>query len=214
MRGRRLRPQPRVQEKSTRVSHHGHTGIPAFPAAMVLRLTPGSPRRSGFLSPSPAQCASIVANLTPASRRQDHMASPSARVLFVKSTFASIASRTHVRDDREAPLLVARDGRQSAGDFRKGSTEQSCDQLARRANQLLRAKPCQPRSRVPDAVRRVSAAPQSRDPSSSNRPRISSASRWGALRRVRGTVHRRLRLALYPSASARRRLAIIDTLSR
>ena len=33
------------------------------------------------------------------------MASPSASVLFVKSTFASTASRTHVRDDRETPLL-------------------------------------------------------------------------------------------------------------
>jgi hypothetical protein len=67
------------------------------------------------------------------------MASPSASVLFVKSTFASTASRTHVRDDRETPLLVARDGWESAGDFRRGSTENACDRLARRANQLLRS---------------------------------------------------------------------------
>jgi hypothetical protein len=38
------------------------------------------------------------------------MASPSALVLFVTNTVASTASRTHVRDDRETPLLVARDG--------------------------------------------------------------------------------------------------------
>jgi hypothetical protein len=71
------------------------------------------------------------------------MASPSASVLFVKSTNASIASRTHVRDDREAPLLVARDGRQSAGDFRNGSTADTCDQLARRANHLNVQAMCQ-----------------------------------------------------------------------
>jgi hypothetical protein len=63
------------------------------------------------------------------------MASPSALVLFVTNTVASTASRTHVRDDRETPLWVARDGRQSAGDFRDGSIADACDQLARRANQ-------------------------------------------------------------------------------
>ena len=65
----------------------------------------------------------LLKNLTPASRRQDHMASPSASVLFVPGTFASTASRTHVRDDRETPLLVAQDGRETAGDFRTGSSE-------------------------------------------------------------------------------------------
>ena len=81
----------------------------------------------------------LLKNLTPASRRQDHMASPSASVLFVTGTFASTASRTHVRDDRETPLLVAQDGRETAGDFRTGSSERRCDRLARRANQFLRA---------------------------------------------------------------------------
>jgi hypothetical protein len=45
------------------------------------------------------------ANLTPASRRQDHTTSPSASVLFVSSTSASIASRTALRDVRNAPRL-------------------------------------------------------------------------------------------------------------
>jgi hypothetical protein len=65
------------------------------------------------------------------------MASPSAWVFFVKNTFASTASRTHVRDDRETPLWVARDGWESAGDFRNESIADACDRLARRANQLL-----------------------------------------------------------------------------
>ena len=81
----------------------------------------------------------LLKNLTPASRRQDHMASPSASVLFVTGSFASTASCTHVRDDRETPLLVAQDGRETAGDFRTGSSERRCDRLARRANQFLRA---------------------------------------------------------------------------
>src|ERR1700722_4172890 len=67
------------------------------------------------------------------------MASPSASVLFVTGTFASTASRTHVRDDRETPLLVARDGATSAADFRIRSIADTCDRLARRANQFLRS---------------------------------------------------------------------------
>jgi hypothetical protein len=45
------------------------------------------------------------ANLTPASGRQDHTTSPSAPAPFVKGAFASTASRTNVRDDRETPLM-------------------------------------------------------------------------------------------------------------
>jgi hypothetical protein len=81
------------------------TGSPkqsGIPCAMVLRLIPRSPRRSGFLSPSPRN-AKHCRELTPASRRQDHMASPSARGAFVfraarvhripRSTFVTIAKR-------------------------------------------------------------------------------------------------------------------------
>src|SRR3954452_17980954 len=49
-------------------------------------------------------------NLTPASRRQDHTTSPSASARFVKHATASTASRANVRDDRETPLCVGRDG--------------------------------------------------------------------------------------------------------
>ena len=41
----------------------------------------------------------LFADLAPAKGCQDHTSSPSASVLFVKSTFASIASRPAFRDD-------------------------------------------------------------------------------------------------------------------
>jgi hypothetical protein len=71
------------------------------------------------------------------------MASPSASVLFVKSTTTSTASRANVRDDRETPLLVARDGATSAADFTSRSTADACDRLARRANHLSALAACQ-----------------------------------------------------------------------
>jgi hypothetical protein len=156
IRGRRecralAHPQPCVQKIKAR--KQVTTGSPkqsGIPRAMVLRLIPRSPRRSGFLSPSSARLReSILADLTPASRRQDHMASPSAWVLFVKSTFASTASRTNVRDDRETPLLVTRDGATSAADFRIRSIADACDGLARRANQFLRSAGPVKKSRQP-----------------------------------------------------------------
>src|ERR1700733_528384 len=87
---------------NTRVSHHGYTGSPGIPARNgfngFFRALPGD---RAFLSPSSADRS---ANLTPASRRQDHTASPSAHAPFVKGAFASTASRSNVRDDRETPL--------------------------------------------------------------------------------------------------------------
>jgi len=46
----------------------------------------------------------------PASGHQDHTALPSASGAFVLSAIASIASRSNVRDGREAPLVSDRDG--------------------------------------------------------------------------------------------------------
>ena len=73
-----LHPRSRVQI----VQKKAHTSIQVqrrqsdFPCAVVLRLIPCSPRRSGLgLSPSPAL---LSANLTPALRRQDHTLLPSA----------------------------------------------------------------------------------------------------------------------------------------
>jgi hypothetical protein len=73
--------------------------------------------------------------LMPASGHQDHTTSPSARkALSSLAPLASIASRSNVRDDRETPLSVGRDGgnyrviwnfRKSEYFFEKGWTGKS-----------------------------------------------------------------------------------------
>jgi hypothetical protein len=88
-----------------------HTSIVTTVTPEITRHSP----RNGFngflrallgdracLPPSSAEINS--ANLMPASGHQDHTTSPSAHALFVRSTSASTASRTNVRDDRETPL--------------------------------------------------------------------------------------------------------------
>src|SRR6266851_472673 len=55
-------------------------------------------------------------NLTPASGRQDHTTLPSASASFVRALFARLTlprpphPAPNVRDDRETPLCVGRDG--------------------------------------------------------------------------------------------------------
>jgi hypothetical protein len=93
--GRQMRPQPRVWcVESTRVSHHGHTGITrhsprngfngflrALPSDRAfLPLSPRGYRRVGPLGPT-----SPPRSLTPASGRQDHTTSPSADRALVNS---------------------------------------------------------------------------------------------------------------------------------
>ena len=56
-------------------------------------------------------------DLTPASRRQDHTTSPYASASFVRALFARLTLPRpphpvpYVRDDRETPLCVGRDGK-------------------------------------------------------------------------------------------------------
>src|ERR1700760_2400185 len=58
-----------------------------------------------FLLPSPRN-AQHCRGLTPASGRQDHTASPSAGCAHSPvAPSASTASRLHVRDDRDTPLM-------------------------------------------------------------------------------------------------------------
>ena len=80
---------------------------PAFPAQWFYGLLRALPGDRAFLPPSPRE--PCPHDLTPASGRQNHTTSPSASALFVKSASASIASRADVRDDRDTPLLWARD---------------------------------------------------------------------------------------------------------
>ena len=101
--------------KAHEFSHH------RFAEAIRLSLRGGfngflraRPRDRALLSPSPAQCVSIVASLISASGYQAHTTSPSASTRFVKrSAETSIASRVNVRDDRDTPLMWARDGARS-----------------------------------------------------------------------------------------------------
>ena len=106
--------------ESTRVSHHGRTGITRHSRTRwcysLFRALPGDRAR---LSPSSAKSACRArqgrhrsfTNLTPASGRQDHTTSPSARV---RSRQQRRPRPSHplpyVRDDRETPLCVGRDG--------------------------------------------------------------------------------------------------------
>src|SRR5258708_25411474 len=77
---------------------------------MVYGLCRTLPGDRAFLSPSSLRSL-LLKNLPPASRRQDHTILPSARsALSSLALLASIASRSNVRDDRETPLSVGRDG--------------------------------------------------------------------------------------------------------
>ena len=79
--------------------HSLHNGFNGF-----LRALPGD---RALLPPSPAL---LSANLTPASGRQDHTTSPSASSALVRSAISVHRTPPHVRDDRETPLDLGRDG--------------------------------------------------------------------------------------------------------
>jgi hypothetical protein len=109
--GRRLAPMVRVQQKSTRQNHRFSRNRPAFPARVVLRLIRDLPGEPGFLATVVGVMRSIIANLAPASGRQDHTISPSASVPVVSAQKRLILPQpshpaSHVRDDRDTPLLV------------------------------------------------------------------------------------------------------------
>jgi hypothetical protein len=66
----------------------------------------------------------LLTNLTPASGRQDHTTSPSAPVpLVLRHPSRPSHPLPNVRDDRETPLLRARDRETSSPDFPFGKTE-------------------------------------------------------------------------------------------
>src|SRR6266567_5872260 len=75
-----------------------------IPRAMVLRRMSCSPRRSGFLSPSPLRSL-LLKNLTPASRRQDHTILPSASGALVRSTISVHRIPLRVRDVAQRPSV-------------------------------------------------------------------------------------------------------------
>jgi hypothetical protein len=114
VRGRResrVRAAPAVScANCTRKNAHEHTGSAEasdFPCAVVYGLYVLSPAIRICLSPSSTL---LSANLTPTLRRQDHTILPSAANAPVSRAAASTATHPYVRDVRETPLRVERDG--------------------------------------------------------------------------------------------------------
>ena len=107
--------------ESTRVSHHRFTGTPGLPCAMVLTaysaLSPVTGldchrRQRNFFHQLDASVGALgphgfAVREISASSAQDVCAAPPA----------SIASLPYVRDDRETPLCVGRDGERYAGEL-------------------------------------------------------------------------------------------------
>src|SRR5258707_8272626 len=114
------------EKTNTRVSHHGHTGFdPAFPAQWFYGLLRALPGDQACLTPSPAL---LLADLTPASGRQNDTTWPYASASFVRLAIARLTlprpphPAPNVRDDREAPLLWARDGGSASADLPDGKS--------------------------------------------------------------------------------------------
>jgi hypothetical protein len=108
-------------------SHHRFTGVdPAFPAQWFYGLLRALPGDQACLTPSPAL---LLADLTPASGRQNDTTSPYASTSFVRLAIARLTlprpphPAPNVRDDREAPLLWARDGEGYASDLGQAKTK-------------------------------------------------------------------------------------------
>jgi hypothetical protein len=97
---------------------------------MVLRLIRDLPGDQTLLSPLP--CV-ISQNVTPALGRQDHTISPSAICCSSDNTPRPSHPAPNVRDDREAPLLQARDARIIVLICPTRQHPSGCGRLARRA---------------------------------------------------------------------------------
>jgi hypothetical protein len=78
-------------KKAYEHSHHGHTGSPGIPYAMVLTVSFVISSVTGLFATVAGGVVS--ANLTPASGRQDHTTSPSVSAPFVSRAGTSTASR-------------------------------------------------------------------------------------------------------------------------
>ena len=132
----------RAKVESTQASHHGHTGSPGIPRAMVLTASfVVSPESRACCLRHRPRCESIAACLIPASGYQDATTSPSATRAFVSCACCvhRISCPTFC-DDRETPLMRAEDARKSAGDLPVVTSEKARGTLARRANQVTGRK--------------------------------------------------------------------------
>ena len=118
--GRPMRPIAACAEvvvAGTRVVR-SHRQTPGIPRAMVYGLCRTLPGDRAFLSPSPLRSL-LLTRLTPASRRQDHTILPSASRAVRQRHISVHRIPSRIRDDRETPLRVGRDGGGYEGDLRK-----------------------------------------------------------------------------------------------
>src|SRR6266446_3093131 len=114
-------------DKAHERSHHRYTGVnPAFPAQWFYGLLRALPGDQACLTPSSRE---NLRDLTPASGRQNDTTWPYASASFVRLAFAralTLPRPSHpapnVRDDREAPLLWARDGGSPSADLPDGKS--------------------------------------------------------------------------------------------
>jgi len=96
-------------KKAHERSHHGHTGSPGIPYAMVLTVSFALSPVTGLVCHRHRRKLPS-ANLTPASGRQDHTTSPSAsRRSRQQRRLRPPHPVPNVRDDRETPLCSGRD---------------------------------------------------------------------------------------------------------
>jgi hypothetical protein len=101
---RRARSLACKNKKAYEHSHHGHTGSPGIPRAMVLTVSFALSPVTGLFCHR--RFAGIIPqNLTPASGRQDHTTSPSAKWRSRQQRrLRPPDPALYVRDDRETPL--------------------------------------------------------------------------------------------------------------
>jgi hypothetical protein len=99
-------PQPRVENRNTRVSHHGRTGRTRHSRTrMVLTACFGLSPGIGLFCPRRSRDHRL-ASLMPASRHQDHTTSPSAyRARSSSRDKRPPHPAPTCRDDRDTPLF-------------------------------------------------------------------------------------------------------------
>jgi len=155
-------PQPRMQMKQAyELVTTGSPKRPGVPCAMVLRLTPRSLRRSGATfchrrQRNAKHCRQLHASVE--ALRPRGFVVRDQRLRLLRHPRPSHPA-PNVRDDRDTPLLWARDARDSAGDLGAASIARVATKLTRRANHLAAAKCCQGFFRHSGAHR--SASPES-----------------------------------------------------
>ena len=98
------------REYAHQYSQRKHRKHPASPTQWFTAYSALFPGTNCFVDPVIRATRWRLANLTPASGRQNHMASPYASIALVCRAAHVHRIPPRVRDDRDTPLSVGRDG--------------------------------------------------------------------------------------------------------